>query len=88
MFPDPYKGAFPSDRVKKFEEKALSYIEGHQRAHHQNNRPGMPQHNEMSDTVNNELGQKEEAELDDFFGDDGEEVPEWVKNKHPELLKK
>lgn len=87
MFPDPYKGSFPTDLAKKFEEKALAYIRGRQRV--QESSLSEVQQMYHSEDVGYE--QEEDGghdDVDDFFDDDGEEVPAWLKNNHPDLIKK
>ena len=100
MFPDPYKATFPNDQIEKFQQKAIAYIQERQRVQqYQNSNSRSPQnafHNDYfgyDDDDEEEEGDffdedEEKKKIDEFFGDDGEEVPDWVKDKYPEILKK
>ena len=78
-FPDQYESRFMTDRLEQFKEKAMDYIrKSHLIRQKKNGQSVFYQQVEADD------GDDEDS--DNSFWNDDEEVPQWIRDKYPDLI--
>ena len=78
-FPDRNQSSFLSDRVQKFEETAFDYIRKNRMFHQKQN----GQFVQYQEHVDDDEGPEDR---DDEFWEDDEDVPQWIRDKYPDLV--